>query len=80
MDVRAFLRRFTYGVLVVLPGQFLEIPAAIVGICTLGFYVPSWAMVWYCKAFIWYIPFEKKLGLDLKPKATEVWKGGFRVS
>lgn len=38
--------RFTYGLLVVWPAQWLAIASALVGIFTLGYYVPCWDVRW----------------------------------
>jgi hypothetical protein len=38
--------RFKYGVLVVWPSLWLSIAQSIVGLCTLGYYVPSWDIEW----------------------------------
>ena len=40
--------RFLYGLIVVWPAQWLNIAQSIVGICTLGYYVPSWDINWMC--------------------------------
>lgn len=34
--------RFWYGVLVVTPGLLVGIPQNIIGLCTLGYWVPAW--------------------------------------
>lgn len=39
--------RFVYGLQVVWIAQWLEIAQALVGILTLGYYVPSWSIRWY---------------------------------
>lgn len=44
--------RFIYGVRVVMPSRLIAIPCSIVGVLTLGYYVPSWDfrfMAWSCK-------------------------------
>ena len=44
--------RFKYGLLVVWPSLFATIAAAVVGIFTLGYYVPNWdieVMWWLTK-------------------------------
>lgn len=41
--------RFIYGITTVLPLQFIDIAKSIVGILTLGYYVPSWSFVFMAK-------------------------------
>lgn len=48
MRLKKFRIRFLYGVLVVFPGCWLSILDNLVGIFTLGYYVPSLSMKWYC--------------------------------
>lgn len=40
-------QRFIYGVKVVLPGCFIGLAEDVVGILTLGYYVPPWRLDWY---------------------------------
>lgn len=38
--------RLRYGILVVTPLHIISIAAAFVGICTLGYWTPSWEFKW----------------------------------